>query len=296
MTYTQFAFASSDGLDLAGYRWDATDSPRGAVALVHGMGEHVLRYDELASALNAEGYVVYGYDHRGHGASTIPGREPGDLGPGGWPALVEDIGLFIDVVRAEQPALPIVLIAHSMGSFATQQFLIDNSTRVDAVALTGTASLDLLELALDLEKDLDLAMFNAPFAPARTDFDWLSRDEAEVDAYVADPLCGFGIDLDSAKAMFVGARRVADPATLARVRSGLPLYVAVGSKDPVNANLLLVDPFIDRLRAAGVQDLTYRVYEDARHELFNEINRAEVRADLVGWIRRLSGDTAVASG
>jgi alpha-beta hydrolase superfamily lysophospholipase len=102
-----------------------------------------------------------------------------------------------------------------MGSFATQQYLLDHSAEVAAVVLTGTAVLDLLEPALDLDQPLDLAMFNAPFAPARTDYDWLSRDEAQVDAYVADPLCGFGLDGPAGKQMFVGARRMASPEALA---------------------------------------------------------------------------------
>ena len=98
--------------------------------------------------------------------------------------------VVVPQAKSDHPGLPIVIVAHSMGSFATQQFLLDHGTDVDAVALTGTAALDLLEPALDLSSDLDLSAFNAPFQPARTDFDWLSRDESVVDAYLADPLCG----------------------------------------------------------------------------------------------------------
>jgi alpha-beta hydrolase superfamily lysophospholipase len=126
-------------------------------------------------------------------------------------------------------------------------FCIDHGTDVDGVALIGTAALDLLEPALDFSRDLELSAFDAAFQPARTDFDWLSRDEAMVDAYLADPLCGFGIDAASAKAMFTGARRLADPAELARMPHYLPLYVAVGSKDPVNADLALLWPLVDRV-------------------------------------------------
>src|SRR5208337_1533079 len=113
----------------------------------------------------------------------------------------------------------------------------DHSADVDGVVLTGTAAIDLLEGALDLDQPMDLTMFNAPFQPARTDYDWLSRDEAIVDAYVADPRCGFGIDTDSARVMFIGARRGADPAQVAAIRSSLPVYIAVGEADPVNGGL-----------------------------------------------------------
>lgn len=296
MSQHQYTFSGSDGIDLTGYRWDPTGPPLAAAVLVHGMGEHVLRYGELAANLTRLGYVVYGYDHRGHGASADPDAR-GALGRYGWEALVADIGVMTDRVRAEKPGVPIVLIAHSMGSFATQQFLLDNSRRVDAVALTGTGALDMLEPALDLEQDLDLALFNASFAPARTDFDWLSRDDAAVDAYLADPLCGFGIDRESTKSMFQAARRLGDPAQVARIRSDLPIYIAVGSKDPVNANLALVEVLAQRLHEAGVKDVTVRVYSEARHELFNETNRAEVMADLADWLgRALARDSLETEG
>jgi alpha-beta hydrolase superfamily lysophospholipase len=175
-----------------------------------------------------------------------------------------------------------------MGSFAAQQYLLDHSGDVTAVALTGTSLLDLLEPAIDLDAPMDLAAFNAPFAPARTDFDWLSRDEAQVDAYVADPHCGFGLDPDGTKGMFIGARAVADPARLANMRADLPLYVAVGELDPVNGQLVLVNAMVERYRTAGLTDITLHTYPGARHEVFNETNRAEVVADLVAWLDRVA--------
>ena len=284
-----FSYRSADGRRLVGYRWAADQGQTGAgvVVLVHGMGEHLRRYDHVASALTARGFEVYGHDHRGHGASLARNHEPGQLGPNGWSALVDDLNLLIAQAKSDHPRLPVAMVAHSMGSFATQQFLLDHGADVDAVALTGTAALDLLEPAVDLSNDLDLSTFNTPFQPARTDFDWLSRDESIVDAYLADPLCGFGIDRASAKDMFVGARRLADPAEVARMPLDLPMYVAVGSKDPVNGGLTLLWALIDRYRAAGLTDVTVRVYDDGRHEILNEINRAEVIDDLLQWLQRV---------
>jgi alpha-beta hydrolase superfamily lysophospholipase len=143
--------------------------------------------------------------------------------------------------------------------------------------------IDLLEPALDLDQELDLTMFNAAFQPARTDYDWLSRDEAVVDAYVADPLCGFGIDTQAAKDMFVGARRLADPAQLAALRPGLPVYIAVGEADPVNGGLTLLHPLADRLREADLTDVTVVTYPGGRHEILNETNKDEVIAALIAW-------------
>jgi alpha-beta hydrolase superfamily lysophospholipase len=187
-------------------------------------------------------------------------------------------------VRDEQPSLPLALLGHSMGSFAVQQYLLDHSNRVDAVVLTGTTALDQLEPALDLDKPIDLAAFNAAFAPARTEFDWLSRDEAIVDAYIADPLCGFGIDADSGRDMFASARRMADPGQVAAMRHDLPLYIAAGESDPVNANLALLNVLVDRYRAAGLTDVTVRTYPGARHEILNETNRDEVVASILDWL------------
>ena len=284
-----FSYHSADGRQLVGYRWAARGATgAGVVVLVHGMGEHLRRYDHVANALTSQGFVVYGHDHRGHGASLAANDEPGQLGPNGWSALVDDLNLVIAQAKSDHPRLPVVMVAHSMGSFATQQFLLDHGGDVDAVALTGTAALDLLESALDLSGDLDLSAFNTPFQPARTDFDWLSRDESIVDAYLTDPLCGFGIDAASAKEMFAGARRLAKPAEVARMPHDLPVYVAVGSKDPVNGGLTLLWTLVDRYRAAGLSDVTVRVYDGGRHEILNEINRAEVIDDLLQWLQRVS--------
>ena len=281
---TRFTYPAKDGAEIVGYRWDPAGRPRGVVQLTHGMGEHVQRYDALTRALTGRGLVVYGQDHRGHGATARHADELGQLGPDGWSQLVGDIDLLVSRIRDEQPGLPLVLLAHSMGSFAVQQYLLDHSDRVDAVVLTGTTALDQLEPALDLDKPIDLAVFNAAFAPARTEFDWLSRDEAIVDAYIADPRCGFGIDTDAAKDMFAGARRMADPGQVAAVRPDLPLYIAAGESDPVNANLALLNVLIDRYRAAGLTDVTVRTYPGARHEILNETNRDEVVASIIDWI------------
>ena len=285
-----FSYPASDGRQLVGYHWAPQVGTQlaGSVILVHGMGEHLRRYDHVAGALTSAGFAVYGHDHRGHGASLTATDEPGHLGHNGWSALVDDLSLVVGRAKSDHPELPVAVLAHSMGSFAIQQFLIDRGTDVDAVALTGTCALDLLEPVMDLSTDLDLSAFNAPFQPARTDFDWLSRDQSVVEAYLADPLCGFGIDAASVREMFAGARRLADPDEVKRMPHYLPLYIAVGSKDPVNADLALLWALVDRYRDAGMSDVTVRVYDDGRHEILNETNRAEVIGDLLNWLKRVS--------
>lgn len=268
------------------HRWDPTGPVRGIVQLTHGMGEHLLRYEAVAAALTAAGWVVVGQDHRGHGATARDGAW-GDLGPGGWDELVRDIGRVTDFVRADLPDAPLVLLGHSMGSFAAQQHVLDHSGGLAALVLTGTTVLDLIEPAVDLDGPTDLSAFNAPFQPARTDYDWLSRDEAQVDAYVADPRCGFGLTAADSRQMFRAGRRLADTGQLRGVRADLPVYVAVGDADPLNGQLALVQVLVDRLREAGVQDVTLRAYPGARHEVFNETNRDEVVRDLLAWLDRV---------
>ena len=288
MPASELSYKSADGTKIAAYKWEPDGPPRAAVQLTHGMGEHALRYEHVAQALNDAGFVVYAQDHRGHGATGDP-ADYGNLGAGGWTALVEDIGLLSEKIRADHPGLPLILFGHSMGSFAVQQYLLDHSADADAVVLTGTAAIDLLEPALDLDAPMDLTAFNAPFQPPRTDYDWLSRDEATVDAYVADPLCGFGIDPRSTREMFEGARALADPGQLANIRPDLPVYIAAGEQDPVNGGLALLLPLEDRLKQAGLTDVTVVIYPGARHEILNETNRAEVIGALISWLGRVTG-------
>ena len=284
----RFTYPAGDGLLVHAYRWDAEGPVRGIVQLTHGMGEHALRYGHLAATLTAAGFVVYAQDHRGHGTTgTADGGEQGAIGAAGWGALVDDVDRLRAHARGEHPGVPLVLLGHSMGSFAVQQYLLDSSDRIDAAVLTGTAVLDLLEPAMDLDAEMDLSAFNAPFAPARTDYDWLSRDDAQVDKYVADPNCGFGLDGPAVRAMFEAARPLADADRMAGIRADLPLYVAVGDQDPVNGQLALAHALLDRYRAAGLTDVTFHAYEGARHEVFNETNRDEVEADLVAWLDRV---------
>jgi alpha-beta hydrolase superfamily lysophospholipase len=279
-------FTRRDGTAITAYRWEPAGTPRGVVQLTHGMGEHLLRYDHLATTLAAAGFLVQGQDHRGHGATARSADALGQLGVDGWHGLVDDIDVLVERSHKRMEGLPVVLLGHSMGSFAAQQYMLDHSGRIAGLALSGTAAIDLMEPGLDLDRPIDLSAFNAPF-PNRTGYEWLSRDDAQVDAYVADPRCGFGLDVEGGKAMFARARDVADPNRLAGIRKDLPVHIMVGDRDPVNGQLALVNVLVDRLRAAGLTDVTLTVWPDARHEIFNETNRDEVEADLLAWLDRV---------
>jgi alpha-beta hydrolase superfamily lysophospholipase len=288
-TPIRFTFTGRDGAEIVAFRWEPDGAPKAVVQITHGVGEYVRRYHHVAQSLVDAGYAVQGQDHRGHGATAGSEAALGKIGAAGWTELVRDIGILADLGRQQWPGVPLVLLSHSLGSFATQQFLLDSSDQVDAVAMTGTSVLDMLEPALDLDADVDLAMFNAGISPARNGFDWLSRDDGTVDAYLGDPYCGFGLDPDGMKAMFGGAHPVADADRMAAVRSDLPLYGAVGAMDPVGGQGALATMLVERYRAAGLTDVSLKVYEGARHEILNETNRAEVIADIVAFFDRVTG-------
>src|ERR1700677_941428 len=137
MPASTFRYSSPDGAQITAYRWVPAGEPRAVIQLTHGMGEHAQRYDYVARTLNDAGFAVYAQDHRGHGANADP-EALGDMGPGSWPALVDDIGLLSAHIRAEHPGLPLILLGHSMGAFAVQQYLLDHSADVDGAVLTGT--------------------------------------------------------------------------------------------------------------------------------------------------------------
>lgn len=279
MTMQRSTFTSPvDDLELATYEWDVAD-PRGVVQVAHGLAEHSARYDRFARALNEAGYTVRATDHRGHGAS-IAGT-PGDFGTAGFEALIADVAAYGASLRGD---LPLFLFAHSMGSFAAQSVILTHSEQYAGVVLSGSTALDLLAAGMaQAEGPVGLEAFNAGFEQ-RTGYEWLSRDEDEVDRYVADPLCGFDLPDKTVPALFGAADTLADPAALSGIRSDLPLLVASGSDDPLAGGGQLVEVLAQRYRDAGLVDVTVRLYDGARHEILNELNRDEVTADVVAWL------------
>src|SRR5271155_3703598 len=268
MRREDFSFNSEDGLEIAYYRWRAPGKAAGIVQIAHGMGEHSLRYEQVAEFLNQAGFHVYANDHRGH-VRSVQGRDSlGDFGAGGWNGLVADMATLTRLARTREGRLPVILLGHSMGSFAAQQYVIDN-------------------LSIDPSQEADLTAFNSAFEPARTQHDWLSRDPVAVDAYEADPLCGFGINKKAMEALTASAIRLIDPAALAQIRKDLPIYIFAGDKDPINHDLEWVKPLAERYRAAGIENVSEKYYPGGRHEMLNETNRDEVMRDLASWLQKI---------
>ena len=285
-TPERFQFTSSDGLSIACEKWRGHHEPRGVVQIAHGLGEHMGRYAELAKLLVEDELVVYGNDHRGHGLTAKPSDSFGDFGPAGFDQLVEDMVSLRVIAKKEHPDKPYILLGHSLGSFAAQQFVLDHSHSIDGLALSGSGALDgLARAAQSVAAGEDLMkMMNAGFEPARTSSDWLSRDNAEVDAFINDPLCFPSLKPESMQSFLDAFPRLADPREIRKIRDDLPVYILSGGDDPVGQRLEGVRVLIDRYRSAGLTSIAQDFYSGGRHEMLHEINRRDVTTNLLVWM------------
>jgi alpha-beta hydrolase superfamily lysophospholipase len=272
--------ATADGQRLHVFRWAPDGPPTAAVQIQHGLAEHAGRYRRFARALTDAGYLVHAADARGSGRSATNGY--GAWGEDGWPGWVDDVGRLSAHMRQDAPGLPLGLFAHSMGSFATQQYLLDHADDVDAVVLSGSTEVSWLVPVLAADEPADLSAFNEPFEH-RTGFEWLSRDEAEVDAYMADPACGWPAPPLAGIATLAAA---ADPQRVAAVRNDLPIHLMSGSDDPLAQGGAAIEALAARYRQAGLTDVQVTLYPGARHEILNETNRDEVTADVLAFFGR----------
>jgi alpha-beta hydrolase superfamily lysophospholipase len=272
-------FTDAYGIEITFYEWPVAE-PKGIVQLAHGLGEHARRYDHVAAALNRSGYTVYADDHRGHGLTGANQRargeikQQGNLGKGGMSATIAQVHQLTELIRSENPSSPIFLIGHSWGSMLAQRIIKTNAQDYAGVVLSGST--------LMLPGVVPSAGFNKKWdkLPDSTGKEWLSRDREVGIKFNADPLIFpetaidvFGL-LGVTKLLGVPSKKLP---------SHLPVMLIAGSDDPLGGergNTMLMNAF----RKAGVQDVTLIIYPDARHEVFNELNKEEVLADVVDWL------------
>jgi len=293
---TRFQFTSADGVPIACVKWSGNHHVRGVVQIAHGLGEHMGRYAELAEILVRAEFVVYGNDHRGHGLTAQASQHGfGDFGSGGFDSLIEDMVSLRVIAKNEHPGKPYILLGHSMGSFAAQQFILDHSHSIDGLALSGSGILDgLARFAQSLPAGADVMTdLNTPFEPARTRFDWLSRDSAQVDAFINDPLCFPSLEPKSMESLMDAFPRLADSREIRTVREDLPIYILSGSDDPAGQQLQGVRALVRRYRGAGLTSITHDVYPGARHDLLHETNSFEVITNLLIWMNGIVAKTVV---
>jgi alpha-beta hydrolase superfamily lysophospholipase len=288
---------AADGIQVVYRRWLPDGEARGTIQIVHGASEHSGRYGRLAAAFTERGLAVYAVDLRGHGR-TAESSGVGRFGGAGVDTVLADVRALHHLMERAHPGVPRVLLGHSMGSMIALAAAERDGADLAGLVLSGpigvspqlTDMVTALEEAIAAgagENALDaLTAFNQPFEPARTPFDWLSRDAAEVDAYVADPLCGDQMPLTVAYAAGVFGLGVgaATPEAVAALPDGLPVLLLSGARDPVGGdNAVQVTALAALLRERGLP-VAQHVYPEARHEVFNETNRDEVVRDLTEWL------------
>ena len=301
-----FALAGADGARLLVYRWLPSAPPKAVVQIAHGLAEHAGRYHRLATTLAANGYAVYANDHRGHGRTAT---RPSDLGffakRDGWNKCVGDLWSLHQQVSADHRGRPVILIGHSMGSFLAQDFITRHGAALAGVVLSGSAGapnalvtvarliarLERLRLGAGgksgLMRTIAFAPYSWQFRPVRTPYDWLSRDSAEVDKYIADPLCGFRPSAQLWIDMLDALGPIADPERQKRIPKQLPIYVLAGDRDPVSGNAKSLQQLVNAYRRAGLSQVTCKFYAGGRHNMFDETNRAQVIGDLLTWMDQL---------
>jgi alpha-beta hydrolase superfamily lysophospholipase len=250
------------------------------------MGEHIGRYLETIKDLNSAGLTVYANDHRGHGRTAPDFTHLGNFGEGGFDLLVHDMIELSRIAKEENPNRPFILFGHGIGSFAAQKFVLDRSSQINGLILSGSGALDGLA-RLASSAPVGTNILNSQFEPARTPVDWLSRDTKVVDAFISDPLCFPELQPAAFASFLAAAPQLADPHRLRNVREDLSIYLFSGSDDPVGEQLDGVQLLINRYEKAGLYDVSHDFYQGGRHEMLNEINKDEVRGRLLAWIASL---------
>ena len=294
----QTTIKAADGREIRVRSW-SPGRPAGAIQVLHGMGEHSARYERFAHAAVRRGFSIVVHDHRGHGEHAGVQGHFGDAD--GWQLALDDIDRVRDSIARDFPGLPVVLLGHSMGSFLAQHHAMRHGDGLAGLVLSGStwpqrltllpglllARLELLRLGprgnSALLDRLGFGAFNRRFEPARTEYDWLSRDAAEVDRYVADPLCGGPFSCALWRDLLGGLWGLGSAAALRRIPTGLPILITGGTDDPVGGERSL-RRLARAYEQSGHSAVEIRLYAGGRHEMLNETNRDAVTGDWLAWI------------
>ncbi len=279
--------------------WLPEGQPHAVIQIFHGMAEHIGRYDRAATELARRGYAVAGHNHQGHGPQTPKEKLGYFYDKDGWINIMEDGYAVTQLLKKQFSGVPLVLLGHSMGSFLAREYVLRYGDVLDGLILSGTgyyppavcASGKLMAGLFDPKKPasfVDKIAFsgnNKAFEPARTPFDWLSRDKAEVDKYVADPYCGFVFTARAFSDFFGGLQQLTKTERLKVMPKNLPVYFMSGDRDPVGQMGKGVMQVASQFKNAGLTDVSVHLYDGARHELFNETCRDEVIRELAVWLQ-----------
>lgn len=305
MLSENFSFRSGDGANVFVYKWspEPDTKVKGAVQIAHGMAETAFRYERFADLLTQNGYVVYANDHRGHGKTAGNLENVGYLAEeDGFDWLVKDMHQLTTIIKKDHSDLPVFLFGHSMGSFATQRYIMLFGSELKGVILSGSNgravllhNFGFLAASREVKKNgrkaksekmnqLSFGSFNNAFKPSRTEFDWLSRDKGEVDKYIDDSYCGGVFSAGFFYDFMKGLKEIDKVKGIDLIPKKLPIYIFSGDKDPVGGAGKGVRKLYNTYKKAGIQDVTMKLYPDGRHEMLNEINKDEVMRDVVEWL------------
>ena len=279
--------------------------PKAVIQIVHGMSEHIDRYDDLAFYLVSRGFVVCAEDHIGHGGTASSSSEYGHMPiNGGKDILLNDVHALHCKVVKTFPDIPQVMYGHSMGSFIARSYIARYGNDLAECVLSGTGNVPAalsksgraLARAIGAIKgethhsktidNMGAGAYGKQIENARTELDWLSTDPAVVDAYIADPRCGFMFTVGGYATLLDLTAEVVTPECASKVPEDLPILLAAGDGDPVGDMGEGVKAAAELLRGAGVQTVDIKLYEGMRHEIHNEIGHEQVYDDIASWIEK----------
>lgn len=303
-SFQDIFFPSSTGKNTIHARKCLPDSkPRAVIQIVHGIAEHINRYDDFMLFLANNGFAVAGDDHLGHGQSVTKPEELGFFDEeNGWDRVVADVGTLREMMHGEFPNVPYIFFGHSMGSFLTRTYIIQNPEKYDAAIISGTghqtkalvfAGLAMGNAVVKLHgpradgkmlNDIAFGTYNKKIDFPMTDFDWLSRDYENVKKYIADPMCGFVCKASLYRDMLTGVKFVTDQSNIDKMSKEQPIYFMSGDSDPVGDYGKGVDRAYKAFCKAGLHDVMIRLYPGGRHEMLNETNKDQVYQDILNWL------------
>ena len=285
--------------------WLPEGEVKAVLQIAHGMVEFIERYEDFALYLTSRGFAVTGNDHLGHGGSSAPEDYGYFAEKDGNSVLLRDMHRLTQLTKEKYPGVPYFLLGHSMGSFYARQYLFTWGKELDGAIVMGTGHQPKMLVLAGMAVTRVLALFkgwkhrsafvdgmafgsyNKAFEPARTDKDWLTKDEKTVDRYLADPRCTFLFTLNGYYNMFKGISRLHDRKRLADMPKELPVLFTAGADDPVGDFGKGVEKAARTFRRAGMRRVAVKLYPGDRHEILNETDRAQVYADLADWLEAL---------
>ena len=304
---TEYKIKTSDDKEIHVYEWIPEDEQniKAVVQIAHGMAEHAARYEDFALFLNKHNYAVFANDHKGHGKTAGVLENLGYFADkNGFQQVVDDMRSLTNKINERFPGKPVFLSGHSMGSFLSRYYSIGDSSKLKGLILSGTAGhpgilgklgkiISSIIIAFygrksqtPLMTKLSFGAYNNAFKPNRTEYDWLSRDNNQVDKYVNDLFCGTVFTAGFYKDLLGGLLYINDQTEINKTSPELPVYLIAGDKDPVSENGKGMAKVYEKYKKAGIKDVEIKLYPDARHEVLNETNKDEVYNDILNWLEK----------